>query len=163
MITTERIRHLFTYDKAIGHLVRNFKRGKALAGTFSSCTDRNGYIVIGVDGKIYKEHRLVWLYVNGEFPDGDLDHINRIKADNKIENLRCVNKCQNRENIDVHKNNKCGVKGVWLHNQSGKWCASIGKNGKNIHLGSFNSIDEAAVAYKKAAEIYHTINSVFQG
>ena len=98
MLTIERIRHVFTYDKSTGNLVRNFGRGKAKKGSFSSCTDKDGYVVIGVDNKIYRAHRLVWFYVNGEFPDGDLDHINRIKTDNRIANLRCVTKAQNIQN-----------------------------------------------------------------
>ena len=100
------------------------------------------------------------MYVHGSFPEGYVDHINRIKIDNRIENLREVSKAQSRENIGVSNNNKSGLKGVWMHKQTKKWCASIGYKKKNIHLGSFTSIDDAYQAYKKAAATYHTMNPV---
>jgi len=163
MLTQERIHHLFTYDKENGLLIRNCTIGRALAGTSSFAKDRDGYHVIGIDGKLYRTHRVIWFYIYGTFPDGYLDHINRNRTDNRIENLRQVSKAQNRENIDVAVNSKSGVKGVWLHKQTKKWCASIGHNGKNIHLGSFKSIEEACAAYKTAASIYHTMNAVSLG
>lgn len=163
MLTQERIQHLFTYDHKNGLLIRNFTRGHALVGTSSSAKDKDGYGVIGIDGKLYRTHRVVWLYVHGNFPNGYLDHINRNKADNRIENLREVSKAQNRENIDKAKSNQSGFKGVWLHKQTKKWCASIGYKGKNIHLGSFSSIEEAYNAYKQAAHLYHTINPISLG
>ena len=163
MLTQERIHHLFTYDKEKGVLVRNCTTGRALAGTSSFAKDRDGYHIVGIDGKLYRTHRVIWFYIYGKFPDGYLDHINRNRTDNKIENLRQVSKAQNRENIDVAVNSKSGVKGVWLHKQTKKWCASIGYKGKNIHLGSFKSIEEAYAAYKTAASIYHTMNAVSLG
>ena len=160
MLTQERLQHLFTYDAINGLLIRNFKVGKAEAGTSSSAKDRDGYHVVGIDSKLYRTHRVIWMYVHGSFPEGYLDHINRIKIDNRIENLREVSKAQSRENIGVSHNNKSGMKGVWMHKQTKKWCASIGYKKKNIHLGSFTSIEDAYQAYKKAAATYHTMNPV---
>lgn len=158
MLTQERVKHLFTYDEANGLLIRNLTTGRASAGTWSLATDKDGYHIVGIDKKLYRTHRVIWLYVHGSFPTGFLDHINRIKTDNRIENLREVSKGQSRENIDIGRNNTSGLKGVWLHKQTKKWCASIGHKGKNIHLGSFVSIEDAYKAYKKAAGVYHTMN-----
>jgi hypothetical protein len=98
------------------------------------------------------------MYVHGSFPDGDLDHINRNKKDNRIENLRVVTKSQNRQNITAHKNNKSGMKGVWLHKQTKRWCSTIGFNNKNKHLGSFSTKEEAQAAYMAASKVLHTMN-----
>lgn len=163
MLTQERVKHLFAYDEAKGLLIRSLTTGRALAGTWSLATDRDGYHIVGIDNKLYRTHRVIWLYVHGSFPNGYLDHINRIKTDNRIENLREVSKAQSRENIDIAHNNQCGLKGVWLHKQTKKWCASIGHKSKNIHLGSFISIEDAYKAYKKAAAIYHTMNPAVLG
>jgi hypothetical protein len=160
MLTQERVRYLFTYDEKNGLLLRNLKRGKGLPGKPSLCKDKDGYHVVGIDNKNYRTHRVIWLYVYGEFPEGYLDHINRIRTDNRIENLREVSYAQNRENVDANHNNRSGLKGVWLHKQTKKWCASIGHKVKNIHLGSFVSIDDAYESYKKAASVYHTMNPV---
>jgi len=163
MLTQERVQHLFTYDGKNGLLIRNFGTGRAKGGKASLSKDKDGYNVIGIDNKLYRTHRVIWLYVYGEFPYGFLDHINRIRTDNRVENLREVSKAQSRENIGVSKSSKCGLKGVWLHKQTKKWCASIGSNGKNIHLGSFALIEDAYAAYQKAASIYHTINPISVG
>lgn len=112
-------------------------------------------MVVSVDRKLYKEHRLIWMYHYGQFPNNNIDHINCIKDDNRIENLRDVTKSQNKQNSLIYKNNKCGVKGVWLHKQTKKWCASIFINGKNKHIGSYKSLEEAEAAYKAAKKILH--------
>jgi len=158
MLTQERVKHLFTYDKKNGVLIRNFDRGMGKKGDICNGVDRHGYGVLGIDNKLYRTHRVIWLYVYGYLPVGPLDHINQCKTDNRIENLREVSFGQSRENIPVQKNNKCGLRGVWIHNQTNKWCASIGHKGKNIHLGSFTSAEEAYTAYKNAAAMYHTNN-----
>jgi len=155
MMTYEYLIDLFSYDAQIGHLIRNYRRGRSAKGTRTTCKDRNGYIVVGIDGKLYREHRLIWLHHYGKFPESDLDHINCIKDDNRIENLREATKSQNKQNSLIYKNNKCGVKGVWLHKQTKKWCASISVNGKNKHIGSYKSLEEAEAAYKAAKKILH--------
>ena len=159
MITQKILKEMFTLNSK-GQLVRNFSIGRAKANEHSTCEDKDGYLVVGVKGKSYRAHRLVWMYVYGEFPDGDIDHINRDKKDNRIKNLRISTKSQNRQNISVQKNNKIGLKGVWLHAQTKKWCASIGVNGKNKHLGSFDSQKEAAAAYATAAMMFHEFNNL---
>lgn len=154
-ITCEEVRRRFKYDRKLGVLVRRFNSGKAKAGTHSTAKDRDGYLVVGINKKLYRAHRVVWLYVYGKWPDADIDHINGIKHDNRISNLRDITRSRNKQNQKAQKNNKCGFKGVWLHKQTGRWCATICHLGKKIHIGSFETIQEAAQAYaEKAAELH---------
>ncbi len=157
MITQQILHELFLLDKD-GNLVRKKRAGRVKPGSYSLCKDKDGYIVVGINKKNYRAHRLVWLYVHGELPKCDIDHINRIKDDNRPENLRLVNKSQNRQNINMQKNNKSGLKGVWLHKQNKSWCASISINKKNKHIGCFETKEEAAAAYIAAAKILHECN-----
>lgn len=95
-------------------------------------------------------HRLAWLYVYGEWPDAEIDHINGNTGDNRISNLRPATRAQNGANRGRQTNNASGVKGVCWHAQSGKWRAMIRISGKSRHLGLFNDIGAAAAAYARA-------------
>jgi len=111
-----------------------------------------GYMRINVDGVEYKAHRLAWFYVTGEWPKGQLDHINMVGTDNRLANLRECTQSQNKANSRVYKNSKSGVKGVTWRKDRNCWQACIQKDGKQKHLGFFGDINSAASAYKKAAE-----------
>lgn len=139
----------------LGHLVRRHATYGHAAGSFATGRDRHGYVVMTINKKTYRAHRLVWLYVHGSWPERDIDHINRIKHDNRPTNLRLATKSQNRQNILAHKNNQSGLKGVWLHKQTGKWCASICVNGKNVHLCSRDTKEEAQKSYIRASKYFH--------
>ncbi len=106
-----------------------------------------------VNGKFHKSflvHRLVWEAHNGEVPEGFvIDHINRNKLDNRLENLRIITFTQNLWNQDV--------KGYCWFAPAKKWMGTITANRNRIHLGYFNTEEEAAEAYKKAKEVYHVI------
>lgn len=114
------------------------------AGSISSL----GYRVVFVDGKQYRMHRLIWFYFNG-WTEDELDHINRTKSDNRIENLRVVSRAQNLWNRAPFKQ----TKGV--HKKKNRWCASIQKSRKRVHLGYFSTQAEAIKAYDLAATELH--------
>lgn len=158
MLTAERVRHLFTYDEDLGVLVRNFKRGKALAGSHSTCTDREGYLVVGIDSKLYRAHRVIWLYKTGYWPKNDIDHIDRDKANNRFSNLRDVTRAENKQNQVAKKGSKSGVKGVSWDDKRKHWSAEITVNGKRFHLCWTTNKDEAAAAYAAAAAVLHQFN-----
>jgi len=148
-ITYERVHELFKYShgefiriKTIGHV----KKG-ITAGSLSS----DGYKYIGIDNKGYSVHRLVWLYHNGYMPEFQIDHINRDRADNRIENLREVSRSCNLRNCGNFKNNTSGVKGVSYHGARKSWSATIYNNGKTYYLGHSEDLGEA-VLYRLAAE-----------
>ena len=126
--------------------------GKALkdeAGTIA-----NGYVQLCLDGRQYMAHRMAWLYVYGTFPNGEIDHINRNKGDNRIENLRDVTKSTNQCNKKRMSNNTSGVTGVCWDKGTSKWLATISYNCKRIKLGRFNNFNDAVDARKVAEKKY---------
>ena len=159
MITQTRLRELFIYDKMTGLFTRRIAVGRhgchkkgSIAGTLTN----NGYCMISLNGRRYMAHRLAWLYIYGVFPAGSLDHINRNKLDNRIINLREATCQQNMQNVLTHKHNTSGYKGVAWHDQRKRWRAYIFNNYRQIHLGLFDTKEEASAARKKAELQYHS-------
>lgn len=155
MITQERLKELFNLED--GKLIRKKAAAKAKAGTSSTAKDRDGYLVVGVDGKLYRAHRMVWLYIHGSLPENcDIDHINRVKDDNRPENLRAISHAENLQNKTRYKNNRTGFKGVWRSNQTGKFVAVIEHMGKRYHIGCFEAPEDASIAYEEKANELHS-------
>jgi hypothetical protein len=116
--------------------------------------ESKGYRLIGIKGKAYKAHRLIFLMHHGWLPK-QIDHIDNNKSNNKLDNLRDATKNQNQHNQGKHKNNKSGYKGVTWHKRDKKWQAQIMINYKQKHLGYFDCPKEAHVAYCHVADKYH--------
>ena len=116
-----------------------------IAGTY----DRQGYIIIRHKNKSYKAHRLAFLYVYGYIPD-IVDHINLIKDDNRISNLRGVSASSNCQNRDINCNSSSGVLGVNYNKANGLWSVRIGVNGVRKFIGYFSDFDDAVKARKDA-------------
>lgn len=110
--------------------------------------DNQRYRVIRIKGKLYQAHRLVWKYHYGKDPKEFIDHIDGNKSNNNMENLREATRQQNSYNRGPQKNNKLGIKGVRKYGN--KYRATIIINGKNKHLGMFNTIEEARLAREEA-------------
>ena len=121
-----------------------------------------GYIVINFNHKYHKAHRLVWLWYYGEIPTCQVDHINRIRNDNRIENLRLAinNHADNQQNRKRQHNNTSGRPGIHWHKKVNKWEARLGINRKRFFLGYFDNIEEASQAYILAKAKYHEFNPV---
>ena len=119
-------------------------------GAVAGCLSSSGYIAIKLYGKSYQAHRLAWLFVFGGFPLADIDHINRVRTDNNISNLRSVTRAENQKNKSVYKNNKSGVSGVFWYKYLSKWVVKIKAGGKNKHIGYFLNKDEAVEARRLA-------------
>jgi hypothetical protein len=152
ILTQARLKELLAYNPETGDFHRVVgRKGAGFSGTKAG-SPSHGYVTIMIDGKNYRCHRLAWLYVYGEFPDGHLDHINRTKADNRIANLRIASKKQNAENTGIQSNNKSGYRGVFWNSQRSKWQACIKHHGKVLHLGFFDDASNASKAYKKKAD-----------
>lgn len=107
-----------------------------------------GYRQISVACTRAMAHRMAWLYVHGEWPKGQIDHINQCKDDNRIANLRVVSNKQNGENITLFSHNTSGHRGVRFHRN--KWIAEIKHLKRSTHLGYFGSFEEAVAARLKA-------------
>ncbi|MBS6034003.1 MAG: HNH endonuclease [Pantoea sp.] len=130
-------------------------RGGKKAGQIAGHTDKLGYLVVKVGGRIFKGHRLAWIIHHGGEVPQFIDHINGDPSDNRIQNLRPSTHQQNMCNRKVRKDNSSGFPGVCAHRSTGKWQASIRVNGKRIHLGTYKTPEEAHQKYIEAAKLHH--------
>ena len=158
MLTQERLKELLSYNQETGVFTNLTQRNShAKKGSIAGTKTKNGYIQIQIDKKIYLAHRLAWLYVYGEFPEKLIDHINEITDDNCIANLRLATNLENQHNASsLRINNTSGFRGVAWNKLSKKWMATIAINGKNKHLGHFNTAEEASEVYVTAKRKFHT-------
>ena len=150
------LKQWFFYDPKTGVLTWRMSNRYITAGTRAGCIGGKGYLYVRLMGKVYRAHHLAWLMHYGEWPDPTLvvDHINGDTGDNRIENLRLATITQNAANSKLRAANTSGAKGVVWHKRDKVWCAGIGVNGKNIHLGNFTNKQSAAEAYRDAAVRY---------
>lgn len=149
-ISQEYVKELFFYRG--GKLYwRVSESNRVTIGKEAGCKQENSYRVVGIGGKVYMAHRLVWIYHHGYMPEGMIDHINKNPMDNRIDNLREVDKKCNARNCGNPKNNTSGVKGVSFCPNRKKWKAYISDDGKQSLLGRHKDFEEA-VLHRFAAE-----------
>jgi hypothetical protein len=150
------IKNCLSYDKSTGKFTWLIPQKKIKVGAMAGGIDKDGYIQIGFKGKLYRAHRLAWYFINGEFPSKDIDHINEIKTDNRIINLRLATQSENRQNVSAaHKDSKSGFLGVHWCNTKNMWIAKIQVLGKRKYLGSYNTPEAAHLIYLKAKKELH--------
>ena len=143
-LTQERLKKLLTYDPNTGVFVCKVNRRRvAKKGDTCGFIRDNGYVVISLNDKEHRAHRLAWLYVYGYFPENGIDHINRNPSDNRIKNLREVSQSCNIRNTGNFSNNTSGVKGVSFVNRENRWVAYIDIYRKRKTLGRYKSFDNA--------------------
>lgn len=142
---------IFYYDS--GELLWNLSpRASKKRGDAAGYIERFGYKKVQYKMKCYMAHRIIWEMHNGPIPDGmEIDHINHVRDDNRIENLRLVTHSDNQKNQKQHKTNTSGVTGVHWSKHRRKWVAKITINGKHFNLGGFDS-KELAISARKNAE-----------
>jgi hypothetical protein len=144
---------VFSYDPKTGVIRWEISpRLNVLAGKVAGCVDRNGYRIIRYLGFGFKAHRIAWMLHYGEWPIDQVDHINMIRDDNRIANLRNADPSQNRLNSRAQSNNSHGSKGVAWDAQKQRWVARIMVQGKRMKIGRYRTREEAARAYASAAE-----------
>lgn len=150
MITQEYIKRLFDYDPTTGWFLNRISRGyqAPIGKRAGSPTRRGRYRKIGIDGGDYYEHQLAWLYVYGELVLG-VEHHNGDGQYNAISNLRKGSQSDNMANADKVIG-ECGYRGVSM--DKGKYVARLQKNYQVFHLGTYDTVEEAAGAYINAAE-----------
>jgi len=153
MITQEELKRQLHYDPATGAFTWRVSRPGVKAGKVAGA-NRGQYRVITVNRRTYGAHRLAWLYVHGNLPD-EIDHRDGDPSNNRIKNLRPATRAQNAANRGIFKNNKTGYTGVSFIQSRGKFQATIGVGGKNVTIGLFDTLEEAAAARSAATKKVH--------
>jgi len=155
MITQKRLKELLDYNPETGIFTWKIDRGPmkafAIAGNVNKIL---GYRQIRVDKKLYFASRLAFLWMEGYFPEHTVDHINRIRDDDRWKNIRHVTQMCNSLNMGIRCDNKSGVVGVCWYKAGSKWDAEIQTGGKKYYLGRFDTKLEA-VKKRLAAEVAH--------
>ena len=174
LLTAERLRAALEYSADTGVFtwrprprsdftcLREMNRwNNRYVGTVAGTDDGRGYVRIRVFGKFYRAHRLAWLHVHGAWPSDQVDHIDGDRRNNRLANLRDVSRAHNAQNIRRAPvtNQSTGVLGVQRH-VGGFFVAKLQIDGRQKHLGSFPSIEEAQQAYIDAKRIHHPGNTL---
>ena len=145
----------FHYSPDTGILTAKKERRNVQIGVTLGCVDTLGYLAIGFNGTRYYVHRIVWKMHHGDFEEHLMvDHVNGKKHDNRIDNLRLVDKTENARNMKASTKNTSGYTGVSLYKPTGRWMAIIQVSGKHVYLGSFKTKKEAAKARCAADKKY---------
>lgn len=145
----ERVTHLLRYSPQSGNLFWRVSAGRQKAGSVAGFPDGDDYTNVSIDGQTYKAHRIAWLLYFGHPPVDQLDHINGIRSDNRLINLRSATHLQNCANS--RSRSKCGYKGVSYDPKRAKFFVSIKINGRQKNLGRYNNARQAARVYDRAA------------
>jgi hypothetical protein len=155
-ISLIRLKEVMEYDPTTGLCFWRKKLGsKAMPGCqLGNIDPSKGYYKVNMDGIRFYVHRLIYFYMTGQWPDDEIDHIDRDRANNKWINLRAATKSQNKANTCSDPRNCHGVKGISRRPDTGKWQAEIKVNQRKIYLGVFVSPEEAHAAYLAAAREY---------
>lgn len=142
----EKLKNAFSYDPEAGVVIRKIrlanrnKEGEEVGGIHKG----HGYLVTRCFGKAMLVHRIAWAITYGKFPDGEIDHINGVRHDNRLNNLRDVPRRMNQLNQHgPRKDNSSGVLGVSYHKQIGKFQAYINESGQRKYLGCFSILSDA--------------------
>jgi hypothetical protein len=152
MITKERLWEKFDYLDGV--LYHKTTWGPIKAGDVAGTKNPRGYIIVRFDGKPYLAHRIIFFMYHGYFPQ-EIDHINRVKHDNRIENLRAVCRIENARNKGVYKTNCSGNRNVSLL-KTGKYEVSLRVNGRRMYVGVFDDPEFAGLVAEEARSKYHS-------
>ena len=155
MISQKELKNRLHYDKDNGVFTWIKPVRYGLIGKRAGMIRHTGYRSIVIRRQPYSAHRLAFLWMIGEFPDSDIDHINHIKDDNSYKNLRVVSRIENCRNASLSTNNTSGVNGVSFHKVSQKWMAYINVDNKRNHLGLFEDYFDAVSRRMSANNEYN--------
>ncbi len=163
-VTQEVLIKYVHYEPATGQFIRKLDSGTAKAGSIATFSDGQGYVSLSIDGQQIRAHRAAFLYMTGAWPSMYVDHINRVRSDNRWENLRDVRSAVNMQNAYAPRSrSKSGMRGVSYCKREKKWRASIqiqrpgqekGK-GQYRSLGYFSTPEAAQQAYLAAKASHH--------
>ncbi len=132
------------------------RSNRRLSGEKAGYVGLDGYLLVGMQGKKYRAHRLLWILRNGSIPDGmQIDHVDRNRLNNCPENLRLATPAENCRNRKQQSNNTTGERGVYWHKQLGKWAVRVRRDGKLVNGGIFKTFESAVVAARILRELLH--------
>ena len=151
-ITQDKLKQLLDYNPETGVFTWVVRKARCIHIGDVAGGNCHGYIRINISGDIYAAHRLACLWMTGDWPADQVDHINHDRSDNRWVNLRQVSQVTNLKNQSLYKNNTCGVTGVYWAENRKKYEASIRVDKKLIHIGRYSLLSDAKAA-RKAAEI----------
>lgn len=129
------------------------KVGRRKTGSIAGSSKGNFYKRVRLNGKQYRCHRIIWFLHYGEWPKGEIDHIDRNKLNNHIENLRDVTRSENQINSEVDKRSKTGIKNICFNSSENVFLVQARRNGKLFHFGRFKKIEDAKAALSKVMEV----------
>jgi hypothetical protein len=153
------LKNFLHYDPETGIFSWNYARKGIKVSDSVGTTKPSGYIVVLLKRKMYRIHRLAWLYMTGKWPENEIDHINGDRSDNRFCNLREATKAQNNWNKKVRKDSTTGIKNVLHYPKYGTYYVKITANKVSHSFGPFKTINEAEiVAKQKRAEIHKDFN-----
>jgi hypothetical protein len=153
MLTQAQVLDLFDYKD--GNLYwRKSSGSRAKIGAKVGCRDKHLYTRVGINGKLYWLHRVIFLHQHGYMPH-EVDHINGDPTDNRIENLRAATKSQNMQNKRCRSDSSSGVKNVYWNNKLDKWVVRMRVEGKLTHIGVFEDIELANFVASEYRDKYH--------
>ena len=159
MLSAARLREILEYDPATGIFRWRRQKGRSRPSLVAGYKHARGYLRITIDGHAYLLHRLAWFYVHGVWPRDQIDHINRVRNDNRITNLREATGQLNAQN-SVKPPSKNGYpRGV--HKHATKYRAAINIDGFTLRLGSFDSAEKAHRIYLYAKRAFHGGRGIF--
>jgi hypothetical protein len=163
VLTVSRARDLFLYDDARGVLVRRVRQGRHQAGSIVTSVRADGYGQVGIDGRRYMTHRVIWLIVAGDWPVNLVDHVNGDRSDNRCANLRLATKTTNAQNLKSgHSDGATGLLGVsFIRGRKSKpFRSEIRVEGDQVYLGTFPTAEAAHEAYLAAKRQLHKGNTL---
>lgn len=161
ILTAERLRELLDYDPLTGIFTWRTRRGSVPRGGVAGHLGAHRYVVIKLGRRRHRAHRLAWLHTHGVWPALHIDHINGVRHDNRLVNLREANHSENAQNQPhLRANNTSGFLGVTWSARDKRWQAGININKKRIHLGHFHTAEEASAAYREAKARLHPFSSL---
>lgn len=149
-LTQKRLKEILHYDPETGIFRWLFTRGGRLSGTIAGNIHKKGYRRIQINKKRYRTGRLAWFYMEGYWPEHEIDHIDRVRDNDKWDNLRHVTSSCNAKNRKIHCNNTSGITGVHWSKKDNIWTALIGVK----YLGCFNNLIDAVKARWDAEKKY---------
>lgn len=159
-LTQAKLKELLRYDPETGVFTWRVDRSRTAKEGGIAGYPQKAYWAVCVEQNRYRAHRLAWFYVTGGWPEGDIDHRNGDRRDNRIDNLRPVTRTVNMQNLrSAHADSCSGVLGA-SPTASGRWKAEINVNGTKKHLGVFDTAEGAGRAYIDAKRKLHEGNTL---